>query len=102
MAPLSWSGSDVALNTIICTYIFSALAILFMTIHISMRIKYLMLEDYMTFFAFISTIILVGQITWAVVDEGQGHHMSDITQGQFELTAKVSYILKKWNFSDNS
>ncbi|OTA92615.1 hypothetical protein M434DRAFT_31634 [Hypoxylon sp. CO27-5] len=31
---------------------------------------------------------LVGQITWAVIDEGQGQHMSDMTRSQFELSAK--------------
>ncbi|KAI1377259.1 hypothetical protein F4677DRAFT_49921 [Hypoxylon crocopeplum] len=84
-------ASDVALTTIICTYIFTFLAVLSLLVHGSVRLKKFsgfLLEDYLTFAAFMIALGLVGQITWAVIDEGQGQHMSDVSRSQFELTAK--------------
>lgn len=48
-----------------------------MIIHISMRLKFrkLGIGDFLTFIAFIISMGLVGQITWAVIDEGQGQHL---------------------------
>ncbi|OTB11397.1 hypothetical protein K445DRAFT_370250 [Daldinia sp. EC12] len=53
-----------------------------------MRIKLLSWDDFSIFIAFIITLALICQITWAVIDEGQGQHMSDVTRSQFEMTAK--------------
>ncbi|KAI2473859.1 hypothetical protein F4781DRAFT_6301 [Annulohypoxylon bovei var. microspora] len=83
--------SNVARATIVCTYVFSFLAIISIAIHIFVRVKLVRvfsLEDVSTCLAAIITMGLVGQITWAVIDEGQGEHMSNMTRSQFDLTAK--------------
>ncbi|KAI1138856.1 hypothetical protein F5Y05DRAFT_352712 [Hypoxylon sp. FL0543] len=88
---MSLAASTVALATIVCTYIFTFLALLSLAIHGYMRLSNFIrfsLEDFSTSLAAIITLGLVGQITWAVVDEGQGQHVSEVTQSQFELTAK--------------
>ncbi|KAI1655627.1 hypothetical protein F4813DRAFT_366676 [Daldinia decipiens] len=82
--------SNVALATIVCTYVFTFLALLSSAIHVFMCIKKSRLswDDISTFIAFAMTLGLVCQTTWAVIDEGQGQHVSDVTRSQFELTAK--------------
>ncbi|KAI1462298.1 hypothetical protein F4805DRAFT_128586 [Annulohypoxylon moriforme] len=83
--------SDVALATIVCTYVFGFIAIIFVAIHLFVRvhiIRIFSIEDTSTSLAVMITMGLVGQITWAVIDEGQGEHMSKVTRSQFELTAK--------------
>ena len=92
MPPANWTESDVAVNTIICATIFSAFAVLCITIYMvesSRKSKGYKIQDYMTLTAFALTIILVGQTIWAVVDEGQGQHASRVEPGKFEVTAKV-------------
>ena len=92
MLPANWTESDVAVNTIICATVFSAFAVLSITIFIvesRKNSKAYEFQDYMTFTAFALTIILVGQTIWAVVDEGQGQHASRVEPGKFEVTAKV-------------
>ncbi|KAI0885142.1 uncharacterized protein GGS22DRAFT_139484 [Annulohypoxylon maeteangense] len=84
-------ASNVALATIVCTYVFGFFAIIFVAIHLFVRLHLFgkfSIEDISTCFALIVTMGLIGQITWAVVDEGQGEHMADVTRSQFELTAK--------------
>ncbi|KAI6092139.1 hypothetical protein F4821DRAFT_157960 [Hypoxylon rubiginosum] len=83
--------SDVALATIICTSIFTVFAILSFSIHVFVCLKIqhkFGLNDFLTLLAFMISLALVGQIIWAVVDEGQGQHMSNVMHNQFELTAK--------------
>ncbi|KAI1770233.1 hypothetical protein F4818DRAFT_274425 [Hypoxylon cercidicola] len=83
--------SDVALATVICTYIFTFLAIVSLAIQTFETInrwRKFELEDLLTWIAFIISLALIGQITWAVVDESQGQHMSNVTRSQLELIAK--------------
>ncbi|OTB07850.1 hypothetical protein M426DRAFT_267084 [Hypoxylon sp. CI-4A] len=73
MIPLA---SNVALATIICTYVFTFLAIMAIIVHIytfMTSARKVSLEDFSTLVAFVITLGLVGQITWAVVDEGQAN-----------------------------
>lgn len=84
--------SDVALATVVCTYVFTLLATISLSIHAYYRLMVrheVEAEDFLTLIAFIVSLALVGQITWAVIDEGQGEHMSDVTGSQFEHAAKV-------------
>ncbi|KAI1096758.1 hypothetical protein F5B19DRAFT_4511 [Rostrohypoxylon terebratum] len=63
-------ASNVALATIVCISVFSFIAIIFIAIHVFVRVH------------------LLGQVIWAVVNEGQGEHFTDITRSQFKLLAK--------------
>ena len=93
-----WTESDVAVNTVICTSVFSALAVGFMTIHVVDRIIVARSEDYMILTAFIVTIMLVGQVIWAVVDQGQGQHAAGMALGKFEVTGKVRPVTSEQVF----
>ncbi|KAI1768484.1 hypothetical protein GGR53DRAFT_478280 [Hypoxylon sp. FL1150] len=80
--------SDVALATIICTFILTPLAILSLSIHLFTCKQMFAYDNLLILIAFLISLALVGQITWAVVDEGQGQHMSSVTHDQFEHAAK--------------
>lgn len=88
-------NSTVALATIVCSYVFTAFAILSIVIHISKRFMVFRraeLEDYLILIAFTFALTLVVQTTWLVFDEGQGQHMSNVTRSQFEILGKVKLI----------
>ncbi|KAI2615379.1 hypothetical protein GGR54DRAFT_613218 [Hypoxylon sp. NC1633] len=82
--------SDVALATIICNCVFTAISTLSFTLHIYVRIdrRQFSIGDCFTFAAFVFTFGLVGQSTWAVLDGGQGQHISQVSRTQFELIGK--------------
>jgi hypothetical protein len=51
------------------------------------------LDDYILFIAFVISIVLVAQTTWAVLDEGQGVPESELLNhphGSFTMVSKVS------------
>lgn len=89
--------SGVALNTIVLTYVFLFLALIVAVDHVYFRriIKNsFRWDDMITLCAFILSLALVGQITWAVIDGGQGQHVSNVTKGHFGIMAKVC-----WSFA---
>ncbi|MCJ1389190.1 hypothetical protein MMC18_002045 [Xylographa bjoerkii] len=44
-------------------------------------------DDYILIVAYVITVILVGQITWAIIDGGQGRHVADVPRTQLALVA---------------
>lgn len=94
-------ASNVALATIVCTYVLSFITVICIAIYVFVRVHLigiyrLSLENISTSLAILITMGLVAQITWAVTDEGQGEHVAEVTRSQFELTAKsllVSEVL---------
>ena len=46
-------------------------------------------DDFIVVAAFIAAVILVIQITWAIVDEGLDRHISDVPRTQLALIARV-------------
>lgn len=84
--------SGVARNTIVLTYVFLFLALILAVDHIYYRRRKRISfrwDDIITLFAFILSLALVGQITWAVIDEGQGQHVSNVTKNHFDIMVKV-------------
>lgn len=84
--------SDVAQNTIVLTYVFLFLALIIAVDHVYLRRKKsasFRWDDIITLCAFILSLALVGQITWAVIDEGQGQHVSNFTKSHLGIMAKV-------------
>ncbi|KAI0802601.1 hypothetical protein GGR55DRAFT_664826 [Xylaria sp. FL0064] len=84
-------GLDVAEQTIILSSVFTLLAILSFSAHVTARIvilRKLGLDDWLTGGAFVITLALVTQTIWAVVEEGQGRHVSLVIHTEFELLAK--------------
>ena len=53
---------------------------------------YLEADDYILIVAYVITVILVGQITWAIVDDGQGKHIADVPRTQLALIANVCLL----------
>lgn len=89
-------ASNVALATIVCTYVLSFITVICIAIYVFVRVHLigiyrLSLENISTSLAILITMGLVAQITWAVTDEGQGEHVAEVTRSQFELTAKVCH-----------
>ena len=86
--------NGIALATLISSWTFTVLALLSLILqYISFRFlakpaRRLEYWDWVTTVTFVSSLALVCQTTWAVVDEGQGDHFTNETQAQFELVAK--------------
>ena len=79
-------------TTIICSWIFTVFAILAMGLMPPARRiqnRKLGLDDYMIIIAFVITLVLVAQTTWAILDEGQGNHVENETRTQLAMVASV-------------
>jgi hypothetical protein len=86
------ASSTIGNTTLICSWLFTALAMVSIAIqalHIRER-KGADASDFFIFAAFFVSIFLVVQTTWAVLDEGQGVHQSNLETQQFAVVAKVS------------
>lgn len=84
--------SDIARTTLICSWLFTGLATISITIQIlSIHHRRMIgIDDYLLFTAYLISVLLVAQTTWAVVDEGQGEHEDDVSNhSQFGIVAKV-------------
>ena len=103
MAPqFSTSSPDLGRTTIICSWTFTLTAMLGMFCQLyyrKLKRVSLGLEDYILLLAFLITIILVVQTTWAIVDEGQGKHIEAETQSQFTKVAHVGALCNNYALS---
>lgn len=89
---LHLANSTVATATIVCSYVFTAVAVLSVILHIVYTLKRhhrLHVDDYLIVSALILALALVAQITWAVIDEGQGQHLPNLARSQLNIMAKV-------------
>lgn len=84
--------SDIARTTLVCSWLFTGLATISMiaqVLSIHHR-KAIDIDDYLLFTAYLVSVLLVAQTTWAVVNEGQGEHEADVSHhSQFGVVAKV-------------
>lgn len=87
------ANSDFARTTLICSWLFAALAtisIIIQVLSIHQRRAHVGIDDCLLFTAYLLSVLLVAQTTWAVVDEGQGMHEADLSHhSQFGVVAKV-------------
>ncbi|OKL55543.1 hypothetical protein UA08_09235 [Talaromyces atroroseus] len=87
------ASSSIARTTLVCSWLFTALAtlsVLIQVLHMQKRHS-VGLDDYILFIAFGISILLVAQTTWAVVDEGQGVPESELLghpYDDFKIVAK--------------
>ena len=83
---------NLGLITLVCSWTFTPLATiaigLMLWSHHLTRIP-LRIEDYMLISAFFTTVVLVVQITWAIVDEGQDKHIIQVSRTRLALIARV-------------
>lgn len=101
------TNSDIARTTLICSWLFASLATISITIQglsIHQRRAHIGIDDCLLFTAYLVSVLLVAQTTWAVVDEGQGVHEADLSHSsQFGIIAKVCpditprIVARNWN-----
>ena len=90
--PESQGGPNVARITIICSWTFLAIAFLGACLLVwARRIqkRRLGLDDYLTLLALATTVALIVQTTWAIVDEGQDNHEAEVSKTKFALLVRV-------------
>ena len=55
---------------------------------------HLALDDYLTLLALATTVALIAQTTWAIVDEGQDKHEAEVLKTEFALVVRVGLLGK--------
>ena len=89
-------------TTIVCSWTLAALACVGMYLvhraHRSNNNPY-GLDDYALIIAFFITTLLVAQTTWAIIDEGQGSHIKDVSPTQLGMVARASICFMNVNES---
>ena len=92
--PDSTHAPNIAILTIICGWVFTAIAILAVIIVFwSRRIRgqALRSDDYILFLTLAITIGLVAHTTWAVIDEGLGKQPRDVSKDQRGKIVRVCF-----------
>ena len=92
ISPKSSGGPNIALITIACGWTFVGIALLGVSLLIwSWRIKEIRLglDGYLTTLALVTTIGLIAQTTWAIVNEGQDNHEAEVKRTKFALIVRV-------------
>ena len=92
ISPKSSGGPNIALITISCGWTFVGIALLGVSLLVwSRRIKNigLGLDAYLTTLALLTTIGLMAQTTWAIVDEGQDNHEAEVKRTKFAFIIRV-------------
>ena len=92
ISPESQGGPNVALITIICSWTFLSIALLGGSLLVwARRIqkRRLGLDDYLTLLALATTVALIAQTTWAIVDESQDNHEAEVSKTKFALVVRV-------------
>lgn len=85
-------GPNIALITIICSWIFLFIALLGVILLLwNRRIRKvgLGLGDYLTILALATTIALAAQTTWAIGDEGQDQHQAELSSKKLAVIVRV-------------
>ena len=92
ISPKFQGGPDIAHITIVCSWTFLAIALLNVSLRLwcrRMQKKKLGLDEYLILLALITSVALVAQTTWAIVDEGQDNHEVEVLKTKFALVVRV-------------
>lgn len=92
----SQGGPNIGLVTIICSWTFLTIALLSASLLLwARRIRRHLfgLDDYLTFLALATTVALIAQTTWAIVDEGQDNHEAEVPKTKFALVVTVGLFV---------
>ena len=87
--PIPYDGRDLGRTTIVCSWIFTALAGVAVWAQFVKARRFMQTDDFLIFGAFVIALVLVAQTTWAILDEGQGEHVIDESQTHLALIARV-------------
>lgn len=85
-------SENIGLITLVCSWTFTVIATLATGLSIRAPIpkqRSFRLEDCIQIAAYLVTVVLVAQITWAIVDESQDKHVTEIPRSQLVLIANV-------------
>ena len=95
ISPVSQGGPNVALITIACGWTFVGIAFLGVSLLIWFKLerRVIGLDDYLTTLAFVITIALVAQTTWAIANEGQDDHDAEMSSTKLALVVRVRPVL---------
>ena len=87
----SQGAPDIALITIACGWTFVGIALLGVSLVTWSRLtaRVFGLDHCFTILALVTTIALIAQTTWAIVDEGQDDHEAEVKSTKFALVVKV-------------
>lgn len=96
-SPSHHGAPNIALITVICGWTFTAVAALTVGLHFwSARfvprtgdLKHIGICYTTTYAAFGTTVALVAQITWAIVDEDQGKHIEQVPRTHTAVIIRV-------------
>lgn len=86
--------SNIASTTIVLSWIFTAISIVSIGLSIYHRkvvLRCFGVEDYMLVMASLATLVLVIQITWAIINEGQDKHLREISSTKLTFVLHVSH-----------
>ena len=89
---ISGEYSNIAIITIVLSWTFTLLAFLSLLLLFYARHTLAIIlgaDDIVLIVAFVLIVLLVSQTTWAIVDEGQGRHITDVSTKQISLVARV-------------
>ena len=92
ISPESQGGPNIARITIICSWTFLAIALLGAGLLVWARRvqkRRLGLDDCLTLLALATTVALIVQTTWTIVDEGQDNHEAEVSKTKFALVVRV-------------
>ena len=97
----SRNAPNIAIITLVCGWVFTALAILAVVLLCwSARLgkRLLGYGDYCLFGALILAIVLVGHTSWAIIDEGMGYHQPTLSKSQRASLVNVGLIMYQQQF----
>ena len=96
ISPESQGGPNIGLVTIICSWTLLTIALLSASILLwarRIRRQLLGLDDYLTLLALVTTVALITQTTWAIVNEGQDNHEAEVPKTKFALVVRVGLFV---------
>lgn len=96
ISPETQGGPNIGLITIVCGWTFLVIALIGVSVMVWHRLWHrpiinrgLGSDSYLTLLALAMNIALVGQTTWAIVDESQASHETEVPQKKFALAVRV-------------
>lgn len=96
--PESRNSPNIAVITLVCGWVFTALAILAVILCGWSRRFSLGNGEYCLVGALILAIVLVGHTSWAIIDEGMGYHKTTLSKSQRASLVKVGFIMYQQQF----
>ena len=89
ISPDAQGGPNIAVITLICGWTFLAIALILVASLVWVPRGRLGSDDCLTSLALVTSIALIAQTTWAIIDEGQDDHEVELSKTKFALVVRV-------------